>query len=318
MSKERKSRWWLWLGGAAVGALALVVVAVALLARFLPNAGSYAPLGKKIGVLEIRGPIVNTEKHIEVLHAYRDDPTVAAVVLYINSPGGSAAASQELYDEVLALRKKDKKVYAYISDVGASGAYYIACGADKIYASPGSLVGSIGVIMTFTNVEGLFGKIGLTTKTIKTGTFKDIGSPYRAMTPEEEKLLGATLGDVYQQFLDAVVEGRRGAVAARLRRPGEPAPTKYAVRRYVASYADGRIFSGRQARALGFVDENGNFQKCVNELSAAIGVKGKAAPLVRRRIKTPTVWDALSGRARVVLFGVPEPASRLELKYSLY
>lgn len=312
------SKKWLWgLAGAAFVAVGLFALAIGLLIHFLPEMKAYSPVGKKIAVLDVRGPIVNTEKQIEILHQYRDDATVGAIIVYIDSPGGAVGPTQELYDELLAVKEKDKKVYAYISDIGASGGYYLACAADKIYATPGSLVGSIGVIMTFTNVEGLFGKVGVSMKTIKTGAYKDIGSPYRPMTPEEETLLGATLDDVYQQFVDAVTTGRRTALARRIYRRGEPAPTKYAVRKYVEGYADGRVFSGRQARELGFVDENGNFEACVKDAAKAAGIKGEPA-LIRRRVKEPSLFDALTGKARLRLFGIPEPDSRIEIKYALY
>ncbi len=316
MAKTNR-KWWIAGGLAAFAAAAMLVGAAFLLFRFLPDAKTYSPLGKKIAVLEVRGSIAGMEKTIDILHQYRDDNTVAGVILYINSPGGAVAPTQELFDEILAVKKKNKKVYAYISDVGASGGYYLACSADKIYAAPGSLVGSIGVIMTFTNVEGLLGKVGLTTKTIKTGAYKDIGSPFRPMTPEEEALLGATLEDVYQQFVDVVTTGRFNAVAARLKRTGTAPPPRAEVRDYVLRYADGRIFSGRQAKALGFVDENGNFQTCVDDMARTLGIKGTPT-LVRRRVKEPGLFDALTGKTKFKLFEGATPASQVEIKYAWY
>jgi protease-4 len=214
-------RWWLLSGGAAAFALIMVVLAVALLWRFVPEIKTYSPVGKKIAVLDVRGSIESSEELIKIIHSYRDDPRVAAVIVYIDSPGGLVAPTQELYTELMALKKKDKKVYAYISTVGASGGYYLACAGDKIYATPGTLTGSIGVIFTFTNVEGLFGKVGLSTKTVKSGRYKDIGSPFRPMLPEEEALLGETVDDVYQQFLDVVAEARRPAISTKLEGEGE-------------------------------------------------------------------------------------------------
>jgi len=310
-------RWWWWGGGAVVAALALVAVAVIILWKFLPEAKALAPVGKKIAVVDLKGPIRSSEDVIKIIHEYRDDATVAAVVIYIDSPGGGVAPTQEIYDEIRALKKENKKVYAYISNVGASGGYYVACAADKIYASPGSLVGNIGVIMTFTNMEGLLGKVGIYAKTIKTGRYKDTGSPFRPMTPEEEALLGETLDDVYQMFVDAVVAGRRGAVTARLKAEGETSPTKYAVRRYILKYADGRIFSGRQAYRLGFVDEMGNFQKCIKDVARDLGVKGKPV-VVRKHLKERSLWDALTGRARLALFGLPEATPQVEIKYAWF
>jgi len=217
----------------------------------------------------------------------------------------------------LELKKKDKKVYAYMSTMGASGGYYLACAGDKIYATPGTLTGSIGVIFTFTNVEGLFGKVGLSTKTVKSGRYKDIGSPFRPMTPEEEALLGETVDDVYQQFLDVVTDARRPAVSAKLEAEGEDAATRYRVRHYVMEYADGRIFSGRQAYELGFVDELGNFQECLKDVAADVGIEGEPT-IVRKRIKERSAWGGLYGRLRKEILGLGEPTSRVELKYSLY
>lgn len=298
-------------------ALFLAVVAVALLCRALPDVKAYSPVGKKIAVVDVRGSIVSSEEIIKVIHSYRDDRTVAAVVVYVDSPGGGVAPSQEIYDELLELKERNKKVYAYLSSVGASGAYYVACASDKIYATPGTLTGSIGVILTFTNVEGLFGKIGLSTKTIKSGRYKDIGSPLRPMTPEEEALLGETVDDVYRQFLEVVVDARRPVISDKLKARGVESPTRYRVRRYVMDYADGRVFSGRQAQELGFVDELGNFQKCLKDVAEEIGVKGRPI-VVRKKPKETSLYDALFGRVRDELLGLGEPPTRVELKYSLY
>jgi len=310
-------RWWLLGGGAAAFALIMVIVAVALLCRFIPEIKTYSPVGKKIAVLDVRGSIESSEELIKIIHSYRDDSRVAAVIVYIDSPGGLVAPTQEIYTELMELKKKDKKVYAYISTVGASGGYYLACAGDKIYATPGTLTGSIGVIFTFTNVEGLFGKVGLSTKTIKSGRYKDIGSPFRPMTPEEEALLGETVDDVYRQFLDVVTESRRPAISTKLEAAGEKSPTRYRVRRYVMEYADGRIFSGRQAYEFGFVDELGNFQKCLDDVAKDVGIQGEPT-VVRKRLRERSAWGGLFGRLEKELLGFREPATRVELKYSLF
>jgi protease-4 len=310
-------RWWFLGGGAVAFALFMVALAVVLLWRFVPEIKTYSPVGKKIAVLDVRGSIESSEGLIDIIHSYRDDSRIAAVIVYIDSPGGMVAPTQEIYTELMELKKKDKKVYAYISTVGASGGYYLACAGDKIYATPGTLTGSIGVIFTFTNVEGLFGKVGLSTKTIKSGRYKDIGSPFRPMTPEEEALLGETIDDVYQQFLDVVTESRRPAITTKLEGEGEKAPTRYRVRRYVMDYADGRIFSGRQAYETGFVDELGNFEKCLDDVAKDVGIRGEPT-VVRKKLKERSAWGGLFGRLEKELFGFQEPATRVELKYSLF
>lgn len=310
-------RWWFLGGGAVAFALLMVAVAVVLLWHFVPEIKAYSPVGKKIAVLDVRGSIESSEELIKIIHSYRDDSRIAAVIVYIDSPGGMVAPTQEIYTELMELKKKDKKVYAYMSTIGASGGYYLACAADKIYATPGTLTGSIGVIFTFTNVEGLFGKVGLSTKTIKSGRYKDIGSPFRPMTPEEESLLGETVDDVYQQFLDVVTESRRPAIAAKLEAEGEKGPTRYRVRRYVMEYADGRIFSGRQAYETGLVDELGNFEECLDAVAEDVGIEGEPT-VVRKTLKEKSAWGGLFGRLEKELLGFQEPATRVELKYSLY
>jgi protease-4 len=310
-------RWWFLGGGAVVFALLMVVLAVALLWHFVPDIKAYSPVGKKIAVLDVRGSLECSEGLIKIIHSYRDDPRIAAVIVYIDSPGGMVAPTQEIYTELMELKKEDKKVYAYMSTMGASGGYYLACAGDKIYATPGTLTGSIGVIFTFTNVEGLFGKVGLSTKTIKSGRYKDIGSPFRPMTPEEEALLGETVDDVYQQFLGVVTESRRPAIAAKLEAEGEKGPTRYRVRRYVMEYADGRIFSGRQAYETGFVDELGNFEKCLDDVAKDVGIEGEPT-VVRKKLKEESAWGSLFGRLEKELLGFQEPATRVELKYSLF
>jgi protease-4 len=310
-------KWWLLAVGAVVVVLLVIIFAAAAAFFLLPGAKAYSPFGKKIAVLDIRGPISSSEELIKIIHDYRDDPTVAAVVLYVDSPGGSVAPVQEIYTELLRLKDKDKKIYAYMSTLAASGAYYVACSGEKIYASPGTLTGSLGVVMTFTNVEGLFGKIGLSSKTIKSGRYKDIGSPFRPMTPEEEALLGETVDDVYRQFLDTVVEARRPAIAAKLKAEGEESPSRYRVRRYVLKYADGRVFSGRQAQESGFVDELGNFQLCLKDVAKEVGIKGRPT-IVRKRLKKKSLYETLFGRVQTELLGLGESSPRVEFKYSLY
>ncbi len=310
-------KWWLLAAGVAVVLFLVIIVAAAAAFCLLPDVKAYSPFGKKIAVLDIRGPISSSEGLIKIIHDYRDDPTVVAVVLYVDSPGGSVAPVQEIYTELLRLKDKDKKIYAYMSTIGASGAYYVACSGEKIYASAGTVTGSLGVVMTFTNVEGLFGKIGLSSKTIKSGRYKDIGSPFRPMTPEEEALLGETVDDVYQQFLDTVVEARRPAIAAKLKAEGEESPTRYRVRRYVLKYADGRIFSGRQAQESGFVDELGNFQQCLKDVAKEVGIKGRPT-IIRKRLKEKSLYEILFGRVKTELLGLGESTPRVEFKYSLY
>ncbi|MFO7948144.1 MAG: signal peptide peptidase SppA [Armatimonadota bacterium] len=193
---------------------------------------------------------------MEELRAAAKADGVKAVVLRINSPGGSAAASAAIHQEVVALAKK-KPVIASFGDVAASGGYYVACGADEIVANGSTMTGSIGVIMSGVGYYGLMDKLGIVDQTLKTGKFKDTGTPLRPMRPDEKKLIEEMLDDVYEQFIDAVVEGRDLS--------GEK----------VREIADGRVMTGRQAKELGLVDSIGNFHDAVNLAAEKGGIKGE-------------------------------------------
>lgn len=213
-------------------------------------------IGKKIGVIEVTGVIAVSKDIIDQLIDFRDDNGVKAIVLRIDSPGGGVGPSQEIYAEV---RKAVavKPVVVSMGAVAASGGYYIAAPARRILANPGSLTGSIGVIMEFTNFQELLQKIGLRSDVIKSGEHKDIGSPIRPMTDSDRKILQAMIDDVHAQFIDAVADGRKM----------EPDT--------VRSLADGRIFTGRQALAAGLVDELGNLQDAIDVAAELAGIEGE-------------------------------------------
>ena len=165
---------------------------------------------------------------------------VKAIVLDINSPGGTVASVQDIYSEILQAKEKGKKVVALFRDVAASGAFYIAMAADKIVAEPGTITGSVGVIMQAGNVSKLFDKIGIDVTPITSGQHKDIGSAYREMTPEEKAILQDMVNDTYSQFFNVVRKGRPEVKPADL-----------------VTYTDGRVFTGNQAFKLGFIDKLG-------------------------------------------------------------
>jgi len=197
---------------------------------------------------------------VRQLQDFGEEENVKAVILRINSPGGSVGASQEVYEAVKKLRDKGIKVVASIADVGASGAYYIACGADKIVVNPGSLVGSIGVIMSIPDLSGLTKNIlQVDFNTIKSGKFKDIASPFRKMEPDERDTLQSIVNDCYQQFVEAVIEGRKHAV-----------PDYDFSETWIDTHLNGLIFSGKQAVDIKLVDELGTFddaKKIARELA---------------------------------------------------
>jgi protease-4 len=194
----------------------------------------------KIVVVNLDGIILESEPIIQKLKKYEKNPNVKGIIIKINSPGGGVAPSQEIYRHI---RKMKIPVYAAMSSLAASGGYYVAAACDKIYALPGTITGSIGVIMKFSNMEGLYSKIGIKSETIKSGKFKDIGSPDRKMTDAEKKLLKSAIMDVYNQFISDILKGRSMKKSLLLK------------------YADGRILTGSQAKKLGFVDAIGTYDE---------------------------------------------------------
>ena len=196
----------------------------------------------RIGIVDITGVIQSSQNIIKQIKIFRNDKHIRGIILRIDSPGGAVGPSQEIYDEVLKTRKSGKTIYASMGTLAASGGYYIASAADQIFANPGTLTGSIGVIMAFSNAQGLLEKIGLKPEIIKAGKYKDIGSPTRSMNQIEKSLLQDVVTDVHQQFIEAIANGRGMSIAE------------------ITKIADGRIFTGRQAYSLKLVDQLGGLQ----------------------------------------------------------
>lgn len=213
-------------------------------------------VGKKVGVIEVSGVIAASRETIEQLIDFRDDAAIKAIVLRVDSPGGGVGPSQEIYEEVRKAAAV-KPVVVSIGSVAASGGYYIAVPAQRIVANPGSITGSIGVIMEFTNFQELLQKIGLRSDVIKSGEHKDIGSPVRPMSDNDRQILQSMIDDVHAQFIEAVAEGRKM----------DP--------EVVRPLADGRIFTGRQAMAAGLVDELGNLQDSIEVAAELAGIEGE-------------------------------------------
>ncbi|MBI4409678.1 MAG: signal peptide peptidase SppA [Gemmatimonadetes bacterium] len=246
--------------------------------------------GGRVALLKVEGLIADDEEFLEQLRRFRRDASVKGFVLAINSPGGVVGPSQSLYREVRKLREEDDRpIIASIGAVGASGGYYVALAADSIFALPGSITGSIGVIMEFPDVSGLLGKVGVEVAVVKSAEHKDIGSPFRHLSPEDRQIIGALVEDVYQQFVEVVVQERRLP-------PAE-----------VQSIADGRILSGRQALQHGLVDRIGNVQDAVAAVGRMTGL-GEDPRVVRPKEEEFTLLDLLLGRgAAAVLSRVAQP-----------
>lgn len=228
-------------------------------------------LNNKVGVVKVEGFIGDTRDVVDQLNQFGKDDGIKAVILRIDSPGGGVASSQEIYEAVIDLKKK-KKVVASMGSVAASGGYMVACAADKIVANPGTITGSISAVMHFANAEELLKKLGLKTSVVKSGKFKDIGSPVREMTAEEKALIQELVDDIYDQFLDMVARDRN-IPKEKLRK-----------------IADGRVFTGRQAQKLGLVDYLGDMGYASTLAGEMSGIKGKPE-IVYPKKKGSKFWD---------------------------
>ncbi|HEX9127358.1 MAG TPA: signal peptide peptidase SppA [Methylomirabilota bacterium] len=213
--------------------------------------------GAKVAVVEIEGIIVDGSAAVRELREHAENPSIKAVVLRVNSPGGVVAPTQEIFGAIQRARKAGKPVVASLGAVAASGGYYVAVAADRIYANPGTLTGSIGVVMQLANLEGLLKKVGVEYVVVKAGAYKDVGNFARTMSPEERRMLQALLDDVYSQFVEAVSEGRG------------------LEKKDVLAFAEGRIYSGQQALALKMVDELGGFEEAVEAAGKLANISGR-------------------------------------------
>ena len=239
--------------------------------RYIGRPGRFA-FGDKIAIVEIKGVITQSSGIIEEINQYQEDEGVKAIILRIDSPGGGVGPAQEIHREILKVKSK-KKVVTSMGSVAASGGYYIACASDLIVANPGTITGSIGVMMEFTNIEELFKKIGIKGVVLKSGEHKDIGSPFREMTPEEKKIIQEVIDNVHQQFIQAVAKGRKMDQAK------------------VMQIADGRILTGEQAKQIGLVDQIGNLQDAIDIVAKMVGIEGKPNILYPKR--RFSLWELL-------------------------
>lgn len=233
----------------------IIFVIIAVLS-FMMTFSRKVPLGEKVALVKITGVIIDSTEIIEELKEHSNDKSIKAVILRVDSPGGAVAPSQEIYEEILKI-KENKKIVVSMGTVAASGGYYISAPADKIVANPGTLTGSIGVIMELPNISGLMQKIGVETQVIKSGRHKDIASIFKALKPEEKQILQDVLDDVHNQFIQAVSTGRGMKVEE------------------IEKLADGRIFTGRMAKEVGLVDELGNLQYAIRLAGELTGIKGE-------------------------------------------
>jgi protease-4 len=287
---------WLLLGGGAFVLLVIALAAVAL--TFSGDEGSDFAFSDRIQVVDIDGELVQSKPIIDQLKRYEDSNSVKAILLNVDSPGGGVAVSQEIYTEIKRLReKKDKIIVAYMSSTGASGAYYVSCAANKIVANPGTIVGSIGVIAEWVNYADLLEWAKVKNIVFKTGEFKDTGSATRPITENERKYFQGLIDDMYVQFVEAVASGRKLDLQE------------------VRAMADGRVFTGRDAKERKLVDETGNFQDAVDLTAKLAGISGKPR-LIRPSRQRVTLLDVLTtDLSRLVPFNGQSMKSQIKFQY---
>lgn len=254
----------------------------------------------KVALVKLEGLLLSSEHVVEELNDYADDSSIKAIVLRVDSPGGGVVPSQEIYNAVKHARQEGKKVVVSMGSVAASGGYYVAAAADLIVANPGTMTGSIGVKMEFANIEKLLEKIGIKGMVVKSGEYKDVGSPFREMTENEQLLLQGVIDDVQTQFVTAVAEGRKLPEAE------------------VRAIADGRIFTGQQALALKLVDQMGDLEHSIRAAAGLAGIKGK--PYVVKKDKKMPFFDYLkeetaSWIAETVAQGISSGSGKLQYRY---
>ncbi|OGP13108.1 MAG: hypothetical protein A2054_06435 [Deltaproteobacteria bacterium GWA2_55_10] len=261
---------------AAAGAVFIIVIVLSIVVGVF---ASGAITGDKVAVVELLGVIADSTEINQELKDLGDRDDVKAVVVRIDSPGGAVGPSQEIHREITKLREK-KTVVASMGAMAASGGYYAAVAANKVVANPGTITGSIGVIIEFFNAQELLGKLGLKGYVVKSGKYKDVGSPLREMSPEEQELIQAVINDVNSQFIKAVAEGRGIAPEA------------------VAKIADGRIFTGAQAKEQGLVDELGSLSDAIALSARLAGIEGEPEVVYTGKPRI-SFWKAMFGDASV-------------------
>ena len=299
MTEQSRSRVFLWvlLGG---GAFFLFLVGIFALVYFTVRSeqkDTFSGFGDKIAVVDLEGVIITPKEVVEQLRKYADDSSIRAIVLHVNSPGGGAAASEEIYREVLRIRdEKKKRIVASIETVGASGAYYVSSATNKIFADNASIVGSIGVIAQWYNYEELIKWAKLKAITLKAGEFKDTGSPTRDMTPVERAYLQGIIDDMHVQFIHSVASGRH-------MKDDE-----------VLTLANGKVWTGEQAVPLKLVDQIGDFRAAIADTAKSVGIRGEPT-LVHPEKERKSLLDLMFGDVSEYL---PSRAKLMESNVGFY
>ena len=292
MAEQSRSRVWLWVlvGGGAFFLFLLAVFTLVYFSMRTESRTEFAAFGDKIGIIDLEGVILSPQDVVHDLKKFGDDSSIKAIIIHVNTPGGGAAASEEIYREVRRIRdEKKKRIVASIETVGASGGYYVASATNKIFANDASIVGSIGVIAEWYNYEELIKWAKLKAITLKAGEFKDTGSPTRDMTPAEREYMQQLVDNMHSQFIHSVAEGR------------------HMKDEEIRAIANGKVWTGQQAVPLKLVDQIGDFEACVKDTAKAVGIHGEPTlvhPLEKRRTLSDLLFgdisDFIPSRARLM------------------
>lgn len=257
----------------------LIILGCLLFISFIATLMESGLSSGKIAIISIKGVIIESTSTIEEIKQYRKNPSIKAIILRVDSPGGAVVPSQEIYEEIKRTIKV-KPVVVSMGSVAASGGYYISCPATKIIANPGTLTGSIGVLMELPNIKGLLDKIGVKSETVKSGRYKDITSPFKTLQQDEREVLQRLINDVHEQFINAVSEGRKIPLEN------------------VKRFADGRVFTGLKAKELGLIDEIGDLDYAI-KVAAQLG-KIKGEPEIVQK-KTTLIQEIIKGDAETLV-----------------
>ena len=300
MSNENRSRTLLWvvIGGGAFFLFVMAVFALVYVAVKNDSKADFASsFGDKIAVVDLEGIILDAKDFVKTLKKYDEDSSIKAIIIRIDSPGGGAAASQEMYQAVKRIRDKKKKpIISSISTVGASGGYYVASATNKIFADQASIVGSIGVIAQWYNYGDLLRWAKLKDVTLKAGELKDAGTPNRDMTPAEREYMQGLIDNMHVQFIHDVAVGRN-------MKDDDLKPL-----------ATGRVWTGQQAAPLKLIDQIGDFQVAVEDTAKAVGIKGEPT-LVRPDKQKRSLLDILFGDISDI---IPDRAKMMQSQVGFY
>ncbi len=252
----------------------------------------------RIALITVDGVILSSRSFVEQIERYREDKGIEAMVVRVDSPGGGVAPSQEIHQALRRFREAGKVLVTSMGSVAASGGLYVSLASTKIFANPGTITGSIGVIMEIGNVEDLLKKVGLRVEVVKSGVHKDLGSPVRPLSPEDRAILQQVIDDAYDQFLRSISEGRNLPLEQ------------------VRSFADGRIFTGERAKGLGLVDEIGSLDDAIREAGRLAGIVGKPK-VVEERPRGGFLGRLLRGSPSLQALGLPlsEVGARLQYRW---